>query len=87
MITLGIAAAAFLIGVIAGVMLLLRAGINREESDRSLLDEPATRAATATRRVLSLYIRAPRRITEADDVAAQTDAGQSQLPPAPRPDR
>ncbi len=88
MITIGIAAAAFLVGVIAGVILLLRAGITREESDRSLLDEPATRAAKATRRVVGLYVRTPQRVTEADDLAARTDADQSgQLPPTARPDR
>jgi hypothetical protein len=87
MITIGIAAAAFLVGVIAGVILLLRAGITREESDRSLLDEPATRAARATRRVVGLYVRTPQPVTEADDVPAQTDPGQSQQPPTARPDR
>jgi hypothetical protein len=87
MITIGIAATAFLVGVIAGVILLLRAGIIREEADRSLLDEPATRAARATRRVIGLYVRTPQRVAEADDVTARTDAGQSHLSPTARPDR
>jgi hypothetical protein len=60
MIIIAIAATSFLVGVIAGVIVLLRAGINREESDRSLLDQPPTRAARATRRLIGLYVRTPR---------------------------
>jgi hypothetical protein len=65
MIIIAIAAIAFLVGVIAGIVVLLRAGITREESDRSLLDEPPTRAARATRRVIGVYVRTPRCVAEA----------------------
>jgi hypothetical protein len=66
MITIVIVASAFLTGVIAGVIALLRAGIAREESDHSLLRDPTTRAAAATRRVVGLYVRTPNEATEAD---------------------
>jgi hypothetical protein len=65
MITIAIVAGAFLAGVIAGVIALLRTGIAREESDHSLLSDPTTRAATATRRVVGLYVRTPERVVEA----------------------
>jgi hypothetical protein len=64
-------AGAFLAVVMAGGIALLRAGIAREESDHSLLSDPTTRAATATRRVVGLYVRTPERATEAD-----RDSGQ-----------
>jgi hypothetical protein len=64
MITIVIAASAFLAGVIAGAIALLRAGIAREESDHSLLGGSPTRATAATRRVVGLYVRAPEQTTE-----------------------
>ena len=70
MIIYALVAAAFVIGVFAAVIVLLRAGIAREERDRSLLDRPATRAAGITRRMVGLYVRAPRYATKADQETA-----------------
>ncbi len=87
MIAIAVLTAAFLAGATASAIVLLRMGIAREESDNSLLDEPATRTTRVTRRVVSLYVRAPRRATHADDVALQTDANQGQHPPTAGPHR
>ena len=70
MIVFVIGAAAFFIGAMAGVIAFLRAGIVREERDQSLLDLPATRTSGITRRLVGLYVRAPRYAVEAD---AKTD--------------
>jgi hypothetical protein len=77
MITIVIAASAFLAGVIAGVIALLRAGIAREESDHSLLDDPATRTTAATRRVVGLYLRTPERTAEDGRYSGQGAAWRS----------
>lgn len=58
MIIIAITITAFLSGVIVGIVTLLRTGISREESDHSLRGGPKTRAASATRRLLGLYVRA-----------------------------
>jgi hypothetical protein len=80
-------AAAFISGAVASAIVLLRMGIAREESDKSLLDKPATRAVTMTRCVFSVYVRAPRRATEADDQTKSADRGQGQRPPTGGPGR
>lgn len=59
MIAVAILVCAFLAGAMAGVIVLLRAGIAREESDFSLRDEPSTRASAVTRRMVGLYARMP----------------------------
>jgi hypothetical protein len=83
-----IAAIAFVTGAIAGIIALLRAGIAREESDRSLRSEPATRAARATRRVVRLYASRPEGVTQADDRADhRADASQRRRPPTVTPIR
>ena len=71
MIIYALVAAAFVIVVIAAFIVLLRAGIAREERDHSLLDRPATRAAGVTRRMVGLYVRAPRYVIR-DDQATVT---------------
>lgn len=81
------ALAAFLGCVMAGAVVFLRMGIHREESDNSLLDKPATCAAAVTRRVVGLYVRAPRRATQADDVTERTDSAQGDRPTTTRPGR
>ena len=45
---------AFLAGAIVAATVMLRAGIAREESDKSLMGQPATRASAATRRIVDL---------------------------------
>ena len=52
MIIITVLTAAIVGAVSVGVVLLVRAGIAREESDHSLLGEPSTRVAAAARRVV-----------------------------------
>jgi hypothetical protein len=59
MITIAILTAVFGIGLIAGLVALVRVGIAREEHDRSLLDQPPTLAVALTRRIVGLYVRTP----------------------------
>lgn len=87
MTVITILAAALLASVLTGVLVLLRIGIAREESEECLLDEPPTRAAAVTRRIVGLYVRTPQCLTQADDVVDQTDPGQGQRPPTARPGR
>jgi hypothetical protein len=77
MIIYALVAAAFVIGIVAAVIVLLRAGIAREERDHSLLDRPATRAAGVTRRMVGLYVRAPRYVISADQAAETRKAEHS----------
>jgi hypothetical protein len=74
MIIITILTAAIVGAVTAGVILLARAGITREESDLSLLGEPSTRAAAATRRVVGLYVRAPQVTTRREGQQPISDA-------------
>jgi hypothetical protein len=85
MIVIVILAAAFLAA--AGVLVLLRIGIAREESEECLLDEPPTRTAAVTRRVVGLYVRMPEQVIQPDEAADPTDPGQGQRPPTARPGR
>jgi hypothetical protein len=57
MIIIAILVAALLGSLTAGVVALVRAGVAHEESDRSLLRDPPTRAAAVTRRLVGLYVR------------------------------
>ena len=66
MITLAIVTAAvlltaFLAGAIAATIVLLRAGIVREESDKTLMGRPRTRASAVTRRIVDLRTQPIRR--------------------------
>lgn len=54
MITIAILAAAFIAGASTATILLLRAGITREESDKTLFAPPMTRASAVTRRIVNL---------------------------------
>jgi hypothetical protein len=84
MITVAIVAGAFIAGVLVGVIALLRAGIAREESGRSLRDEPPNRASAVTRRMVGLYVRMPSD-TRADDEADFADTRNVRaLPARPR---
>lgn len=83
MIVIAIAAIAFLAGVIAGVMVLVRAGISREESDRSLIDEPPTIAAKATRRLVGLYVRTPHNAAGSHDAQGhRAETAERRWPPS-----
>lgn len=85
MITLTIIAivAAFLVGVISGVVALQRLGIARDESAKSLRGDPTTRAAAATRRVLDLHVHMPH-LPQPEDATEGADAEQGQRPPTAR---
>jgi hypothetical protein len=63
MITIAIVVGASVLGLAVGVIAVLQAGIAREEADRSLLADPATCAASVTRRLVGLYVRTPDRAT------------------------
>ena len=51
-----IALVIFVAGIIAGVMLMVRVGIQREERDFSLTPEAPDLVSRATRRVTGLYV-------------------------------
>jgi hypothetical protein len=62
------------IGIVI-VIAMLRAGITREEADKSLRGAPATRASAMTRRMVGLYVRMPHQADATADGADRT-AGQ-----------
>jgi hypothetical protein len=86
MIAIAIAASAVVLGLAFAVIAMLRAGIAREEADRSLLADPATASAKVTRRLVGLYVRAPERVTAADRRPDSDGPGSAHKPP-PRPNR
>ena len=59
MITIAALVVTFALGTMAGTILLLRAGIAREEADTSLLRRPPTRAAAATRWIVDFKTQVP----------------------------
>jgi len=79
-IIFAIGAAAFFLGTMVGVILLLRAGIVREERDQSLLDLPATHASALTRRLVGLHVRSPRYVIETGEPADQDEHGSAGHP-------
>jgi hypothetical protein len=82
MIAMALAVAAITAVLAVVVIALLRAGIAREESDRSLLVGPRTRAASVTRRMVGLYVRTPDRVGDVSRFG-----GQDAISPAERPPR
>lgn len=76
-----IVASAFLTGLVAGVVALLRAGIRREESLHSLLGCAPTASTAATRRVVGLYVRSPEK-AETGPVPSQGPTWRAQWPSA-----
>lgn len=87
MITFALIVATFIAGMVAGVVILLRAGIAREESDHSLLGKPSTRTARATRRIVGLYVRTPDSGDHAYEATDRTGDGELQRPSAARNSR
>ena len=87
MITIAILAVALVASVVAGAIALLRAGIGREESERSFLGEPPTRAAAVTRRVVGLYVRTPQRLAHDEQAAKPTKADYAGRPTTAWPGR
>ncbi len=86
MITVAIISAAAAFGLAIAVIAVLQAGISREEADHSLLADPATRAASVTRRMVGLYVRTPDRLADAGRFGGQ-DATRPGQPPLRRPGR
>lgn len=80
MIAIVILPAAFIIGVLVGMAALLRFGIAREESRRSLRGNPGTRSAAATRQVLGLYASPPRIVLHPSNPADPAEAMPSRNP-------
>jgi len=78
---------AFLAGAMAGVGVLLRAGMASEDPRRPLACEPPARSAAAARCVVSLCVLTPLSGSPADRVAGWPATGQRQLPPAAAPRR
>jgi hypothetical protein len=72
-----ILAVTFIAGVIAGIVALLCASIAREESGKSIQDDPPTRAARATRRIVGWHGTMPKLVVGADHVARWTDGTAS----------
>jgi hypothetical protein len=86
MITIAIVIAALTAALAAAVIVMLQAGIAREESDRTLLADPTTRAAKATRCLVGLYVRTPDHRSEAARHPDSDAPGSDRNPPA-RPGR
>jgi len=86
MITIAIVVAAVAIGLAFAVIAMLQAGIAREEADHSLLADPTTASAKATRCLVGLYVRTPERPTGADRHADSDGPGSACKPPT-RPNR
>jgi hypothetical protein len=63
-------AVVILVVALAGVLVLMRAGMNRE-GERYLTNEPPTRIAAATRAITGLHVRMPDRDTQADEGTAR----------------
>ena len=82
MITVAIVVAVVVATLAAGVIVMLQAGISREEADRSLLTDPTTAAAKATRCLVGLYVRTPERLTEADRHPGSGAPSSARKPPA-----
>lgn len=97
MTAIAVLAVVFAVGALAGIIAMLRLGIAREESRRSLRGYPDTRSATATRRVLGLYVGVPANVSAPgspdEPLRAPGGSGVKALPqrrsprqlPAPRP--
>ena len=78
MITTVLVVGILIVCVIARLIGLFRAGIAREEADRSLLGEPVTRASAITRRVVGLYVRTPRVVIPAHNTDMPNDDPDSE---------
>lgn len=70
MIVVLVVAVAILVVALAGVLLLMRAGMNREH-ERYLTNEPPTRIAAATRNITGLHVRMPDRDARADECTSR----------------
>ena len=66
--------------IAVGAIVLLRAGIAREDSDHSLKGMPATRASAMTRRMVGLYVRTPQRSADDDDIEDRAGSPDSRRP-------
>jgi hypothetical protein len=86
MITIAITSAAFVVGALVSVIVLLRIGISREETDKSLTAVPSTRSAVAARRLVGLYVRSPQGASSGPDGLATRIRPGRTGPTADRPE-
>ena len=82
-----ILAAVAVASVLTAVVVLLRAGIAREDSEYSLRGEPPTLAAALTRRIVGLYASRPEDAAQADPANGQPDADHGYFQPPNGPAR
>jgi hypothetical protein len=59
MIIVVVLAVAFLVGALAGVLVIVRLAVGREEQEGFLTTQAPTRATAAARSVAGLYVRKP----------------------------
>ena len=75
-----IVALTFLAGVIAGVLVLMRLAIGREQRDGRFSREAPTRLAAAARIVGGLLVKMPEQGIHADPDRTRIGAGRGQAP-------
>jgi hypothetical protein len=61
MITIAAVIAVIAFGAMAGAIVMVRAGIGRDEAHSSLMRMPATRASAMTRRIVDFKTQIPQR--------------------------
>jgi hypothetical protein len=76
MIIITILAVTFLVSALAGVLLLVRVGISREERAYYFSSEPQTRITSAARVITGLHVSMPDGAEHADSATTQIDTGQ-----------
>jgi hypothetical protein len=76
MIIMAIVAVTLLVAALAGVLVLVRLGISREERADRFSGEAQTRISAATRAVTGLHVRTPGRAADADYATNGIDADQ-----------
>ena len=76
MIIMAIVAVTLLVAALAGSLVLVRLGINREEREDRFSGEAHTRISAATRAVTGLHVRTPERADDADYPPNEIDVDQ-----------
>ena len=71
MITIAILAVAFLLGIFAGVLALVRLGSSRDKHGRWFPRDAETRATAATRIITGLYVHMPGPVSQNEYAMAQ----------------
>jgi hypothetical protein len=76
MIIIAIVAVTLLVGALAGALVLVRLGVNREGREDCFSGNAQTRISAAARTVTGLYVRMPKRADDAEDATKGIDASQ-----------